>query len=77
MGLASMGHQLQRPLVCRTEYQRLEFEMTKEQILETIKLLSALESWSFAKDRGTIPDYLLEDLNNAVDMLTKEILEGK
>ena len=51
--------------------------MNKEQCLELIKLLSALESWSFAKDRGTIPDYLLEDLNNAVDMLTKEILEEK
>ena len=51
--------------------------MTKQEALQILKLLSALESWSFAKDRGTIPDYLLEDLTNAVDMLTKEILEGK
>ena len=74
MGLASMGHQLQRPLVCRTEYQRLEFEMTKEQILETIKLLSALESWSFA-DKHTLPDYLYDKISESIDALTEELLK--
>lgn len=49
--------------------------MDKEQCLRIIKLLSAMESWSFAKERGIIPDYLLEELNELVEMLTKEVLK--
>jgi len=48
--------------------------MTKEQILETIKLLSALESWSFA-DKHTMPDYLYDKITQAIDVLTKELLK--
>ena len=48
--------------------------MTKEQILDTIKLLSALEAWSFA-NQHRLPDYLLEDLDKAVEVLSAEVLK--
>ena len=48
--------------------------MSKEQLLETIKLLSALESWAFSCGKQ-IPDYLLERLDKAMDELGKEILK--
>lgn len=48
--------------------------MSKEQILDTIKLLSALEGWSFA-EKHSLPDYLLEDLDKTVEMLSKEVLQ--
>ena len=47
--------------------------MTKEQILEVIKLLSALESWSFA-DKHSMPDYLYEKITAAMEVLEKELL---
>ena len=47
--------------------------MTKQEILDVIKLLSALEAWSFAEKR-TLPDYLLGDLDKAVTLLSKEVL---
>lgn len=48
--------------------------MTKEQILETIKLLSALESWAFSCGQP-IPDYLLERLGKMIGELDKELLK--
>lgn len=48
--------------------------MTKEQILDTLKLLSALEAWSFA-NQHRLPDYLLEDLVKVVGVLSTEILK--
>jgi len=48
--------------------------MTKQQLLDIIKLLSALESWSFA-EKHRLPDYLLEDIQKSVDALTQEILK--
>ena len=48
--------------------------MTKEQALEIIKLLSALESWAFAQGK-TLPDYLHEKLCNIIDQLTVEVLK--
>jgi hypothetical protein len=48
--------------------------MTKEEALAAIKLLSALESWSFSlKER--IPDYLHEDLCKSMEVLERIILE--
>jgi hypothetical protein len=48
--------------------------MDKKDALDIIKLLSALESWCFStKER--LPDYLLEDLQRAVDKLTNEVLK--
>lgn len=48
--------------------------MTKEQLLNIIKLLSALEAWSFANNHR-LPDYLLEDLDKTVTLLSTEILK--
>ena len=49
--------------------------MTKAEMLDIIKLLSALESWSFSIPTKTIPAYLHEDLGLAIDMLSKEVLK--
>lgn len=48
--------------------------MTKPEILDIIKLLSALEGWGFA-ERHTLPDYLLEDLDKVMKVLTHEVLK--
>ena len=47
--------------------------MTKEEILDTIKLLSALEAWSFA-EKHQIPVYLQEDLDKVIAALSTEVL---
>ena len=47
--------------------------MTKEQALELIKLLSAVESWSFA-DKHRMPDYLYEKIDESIKALEKEVL---
>ena len=54
---------------------KLEIEMSKEQCLDLIKLLSAIESWTFAKEPGMLPDYLHDRLGETLEMLTKEVLE--
>lgn len=50
--------------------------MTKQEALDIIKLLSALEAASFgiSKEGGRLPDYLYEQIANAVEVLTKEVL---
>ena len=48
--------------------------MTKEQILEVIKLLSALESWSFAAQHRP-PDYLYDKIEASLGVLEKELLK--
>ena len=48
--------------------------MTKDQILDTIKLLSALEGWGFTNNHR-MPDYLLERLEKAVEVLSAEVLK--
>lgn len=46
-----------------------------EFLLEEIKFLSAIESWSFAtKER--MPDYLLERLDGIRERMEKELLNG-
>lgn len=48
--------------------------MNKQFALDLIKLLSSLESWTFAtKER--LPDYLIEQLELAVDKLSDEVLK--
>lgn len=47
--------------------------MTKPEALEIIMLLSALESWAFSTGKP-LPDYLMDRLQNALDVLRKEIL---
>lgn len=48
--------------------------MTKEEALKIIKLLSAVESWSFSM-KAALPDYLHEDLCLTVERLEKIVLE--
>ena len=48
--------------------------MTKEQSLELIKLLSALESWAFSTG-ARLPDYLHDQLSEVIESLTKEVLK--
>ncbi len=48
--------------------------MTKEEALAAIKLLSAMESWSFSL-KSTIPDYLHEDLQRSMEVLERIVLE--
>jgi hypothetical protein len=47
--------------------------MTKQELLRMMRLLSALESVMLTKDR--VPDYLLDQLNEMVDVLEREILK--
>jgi hypothetical protein len=48
--------------------------MTRVEALELIKLLSALESWSFSlKER--LPDYLLEKIAVSIKVLEQEVLQ--
>ena len=48
--------------------------MTKEEILQLIKLLAALESWSFVcKER--LPDYLYEKIDLAMERLEKDLFK--
>ena len=49
--------------------------MTKEFALEQIKLLSAIESWSFSKGTELFPDYLYDKITASIEVLTKEVLK--
>ena len=48
--------------------------MTKEEALEMVKLLSALESWGFTI-KENFPDYLRDDLHDVQDVLKRIILD--
>ena len=48
--------------------------MSKEQCLDMIRLLAALQSWTFAT-KESLPDYLLDDIGTAMDLLYKEALK--
>ncbi len=47
--------------------------MSKEQALDLIKLLSAVESWSYA-DKHRMPDYLYDKIDENIKVLEKEVL---
>jgi hypothetical protein len=47
--------------------------MNKQELLRMMRLLSALESLMLTKER--VPDYLLEQLAEMVDILEREILK--
>jgi hypothetical protein len=49
-------------------------EMTKEDALKTMMLLSALESWAFST-KNMMPDYLHEELHTSMEVLSKIVLE--
>lgn len=47
--------------------------MTKEEALAAIKLLSAMESWTFSlKER--MPDYLSDNLHESIEVLERIVL---
>lgn len=48
--------------------------MTKSDLIDLLKLLSALESYLFSTGKP-IPDWLVEDTNNSMQALKKAILE--
>jgi hypothetical protein len=50
--------------------------MTKEDALNIIKLLSALESWAFS-NKTMIPDYMHDDLCVSMRKLEAVVLEKK
>ena len=49
--------------------------MTKAEALRIIKLLSAMELWAFSQPDRRLPDYLVEDVGSAMDVLERIILE--
>ena len=48
--------------------------MTKQQILDALMLLSALESWAFS-ERKTLPDYLSGRIKSTVNVMSKMLIE--
>ncbi len=50
--------------------------MTPTELLALMRLLSALESWSFSSNTA-LPDYLHDDLCRMVKRLEAEILKDK
>ena len=48
--------------------------MNKAEMLKILRLLSAMESVMLV-NKQTIPDYLYDDINKAVEILEREILE--
>lgn len=48
--------------------------MTKQECLDLLMLLSALESWSFSV-KECLPDYLHERINDSVEVLSREVLK--
>lgn len=48
--------------------------MTKQQILDALMLLSALERRAFS-ERKTLPNYLSERIKSSVNVMSKELLK--
>jgi len=52
--------------------------MTKKEKLETLMLLSALESFCLSRtESARFPDYLIEQIATCVDKLGEDILGGE
>jgi hypothetical protein len=49
-------------------------DMTKQELLNLLKLLSAIES-AMSIHRATLPNYLFEQIDYAVAVLEREILK--
>lgn len=50
--------------------------MTKKEILDQLRLLSALESWAMSRSER-LPDYLCEQIASVSKVLEEYILEGE
>lgn len=53
-----------------------ENPMTKEEALQEMMLLSALESWAFSQS-ARLPDYLVENIQRSLEVLERVVLEEK
>ena len=63
------------PTVLENDQRNIEGEdMTKEEALRAIKLLSAMESWAMSQGAQP-PDYLYEDLHAVLEFLERIVLE--
>lgn len=49
--------------------------MTKKQMLDLMRLISALESWAMSDRNTRLPDYLTDDIARSVEILEQEILK--
>lgn len=49
--------------------------MTRQDKLDILLLLSALESWGFS-EKHYLPDFLHDRLSSAIELLSKEVLHG-
>ena len=50
--------------------------MTRKEMLDALRLLSALESWAMSHGKP-LPDYLSEQIISTAETLERYILEGK
>ena len=48
--------------------------MTKEEALQEMMLLSALESWAFSQS-AHLPEYLVENIQRSLEVLERIVLE--
>ena len=63
------------PTVLENDQRNFEGEdMTKEEALQEMMLLSALESWAFSQS-ARLPDYLVENIQRSLDVLERIVLE--
>ena len=83
MGAEQLRHQVAHtqslhvpvPTVLEGDQRDTEGEdMTKEEALKLIKLLSAMESWAFSQSTQ-IPDYLVDDIHRSMGVLERIVLE--
>lgn len=51
--------------------------MNREQALNILMMLSALESWALSVSGHTLPDYLHDDLQQAMNVLRDIVLDVK
>ena len=47
--------------------------MSKQEAIQALKLLSAMESWAFSQTTR-LPDYLVEDIQRSMEVLERIIL---
>ena len=50
--------------------------MSKQEAIQALKLLSAMESWAFSQTTR-LPDYLVEDIQRSMEVLERIILGEK
>lgn len=51
--------------------------MNKKEMLDLLRLLSALESWALSRKDGPLPEYLHDQISSSVEVLENGILGEK